>query len=166
MKPGEQRHAGDMENARLRIGPGTDAGLEHFHDGADDMIDEEPEKQHACLDRERHQKQEVVARQSGTAQITQIRTDDQCHHGAAEQTGPGLLHAKADELVGKGGCRALRRPARQQRLAGSERRGRRPLGRGTGGRSNGPEIVQGGKPEARLPPAWRETWFEKARTTA
>jgi hypothetical protein len=160
-----------VENARLRIGPGTDAGLEYFHDGADDMIDEddfglvkslEPEKQHARLDRERHQKQEVVARQSGAARIPEIRTDDQCHHGAAEQTGPGLLHAEADELVGEGGCRTLRRPARQPRLAGNERRERRPLGCGTGGRSDRSEIVQGGNPRRNCPPAWRETWFEKA----
>ena len=77
---GEQRHAGDVEDARLRIDPGADAGLEHFHDGADDVEDEddlglvqrlELEGQHGGLDGERHQEQEIVAREQGAARIPQ-----------------------------------------------------------------------------------------------
>ena len=162
---GKQRHAGDVENTRLRIDPGADAGLEHFHDGADHVINEndlglveglELERQHGGLDGERHQEHEIVARQKRAARVPQRRADDQRNHGAAEQTGPGLLHAEADELVDERGYRTLRRPAAEPGLTINEPRQRRPLGRGAGGLADGFGIVQAAGPGggAGLRPAW------------
>ena len=53
------------------------------------------------------------------------------HHGAAEQAGPGLLEAEADELVGEGGRAALAAqwPSAPRRDEAGERR---PVGGGAG----------------------------------
>src|SRR5947207_11699280 len=38
---GEQRHAADAEETRLRVNPGADRGLEDLHYGADEMVDQD-----------------------------------------------------------------------------------------------------------------------------
>jgi hypothetical protein len=128
-----------VKDARLRIDPGANAGLEHFHQRTDDVIDEndlglveglELEKQHAGLNCERHQKQEIVARERGAVRIPEMRADNQRYHRAAEQARPSLLHAEANKLIGEGGCRPLRCPTTQAGLSGNEADQRRPQGRG------------------------------------
>jgi hypothetical protein len=39
-EPRKERHAGHAEEIRLRINPGAGAGLEHLHDRADNVEDE------------------------------------------------------------------------------------------------------------------------------
>ncbi len=134
---GEQRHAGDAEERRFGIDPGADAGLEYFHDRADDVEQENDlgllqrlqlERQHTDLDRERGEKEKIVARQRRPARIPQMRTDEQRHHRPAEQAGPSLLHAEAKKLVAEGRRRPLARPMAELRLRIDEGRERRPAG--------------------------------------
>ena len=47
----------------------------------------------------RGQHQEVVAGERGALRIEQVRADQQRQHQRAEQAGPALLDAEADEFV-------------------------------------------------------------------
>jgi hypothetical protein len=104
----EQRHAADAQDGRLRIDPGADRGLEDLHRRADDVEDQDDlgllpglqlESEHGDLDDDRGDDEEVVAGEPGALRIEQVRPDQQRQHQRAEQTGPALLDAEADEFV-------------------------------------------------------------------
>ena len=68
---GEQRHARDPEEIRLRIDPGADRGLEDFHYRADGVIDQDDfgllprlhaQREQRGLDRDHAEEEEIVAR--------------------------------------------------------------------------------------------------------
>jgi hypothetical protein len=97
--------------------------------------------QHGDLDRDRRQEDEIVASQRHAARVPDIGPDEQRQHGAAEQTGPGLLHAEADKFVDEGGERPLRRPLRKLRL-GSDKPGKRLPAGGTLARAGVRQVLQ------------------------
>jgi hypothetical protein len=143
MKPEKQRHAGDAEESVLGIDPRSDRGLEHLHGGADDVEQQDDlglferlqaEPEHSGL---RGEEEKIVARQGRVARIDRIDRDQQAHHDAAEQAGPGLLHAEADEFLHEGGGAALAGPMAEPRLHLDEASERRPQGGGAGARAPG-----------------------------
>jgi hypothetical protein len=71
-----------------------------------------------------------------------MRADDQRYHGAAEQAGPGLLHAEANKFIEERRDPALLGSAPKPYVGGDEAGERRPLRGGTFGRPNWLEIVQ------------------------
>lgn len=102
----------------------------------------ELEAQHRDLDRERGEEHEVVAAEHGVARIPEIGADDQRHHRAAEQAGPGLLDPEAHELVGERGPPAAAGPVANALLDGDEPGERRPDGGRAGLRSVGRALEQ------------------------
>src|SRR6202035_1112753 len=71
---------------------------------------------------------EIVVREPGVARVDEIGRDDQADHDAAEQAGPRLFHAEAEELVDGGGEAPLAGPVAELRLALDETGERRPDG--------------------------------------
>jgi hypothetical protein len=135
MKPEKSGTPSDAEERVLRIDPRSDRGLEHLHGGADEVKEQddfrlveglEAEVQHPGLHGERRKEEEVVARQGGIARIDQIGRDDEAHHDAAEQAGPRLLHAEAEEFVDEGSRAPLAGPMAELSLHRNEARERRP----------------------------------------
>ena len=101
------------------IDPGADRGLEDLHRRADHMEDQDDlgllpglqlEGEHGDLDGDGGDDEEVVAGEPGALRIEQVRADQQRQHQRAEQAGPALLDAEADELVERVGGAALLGP--------------------------------------------------------
>ena len=87
-------------------------------------------RQQRGLNGEHAEKQEVVARKHRVRRIEAPGADHQRHRDAAEQAGPGLLDAEAQEFVNRRGPAALRHQQAEAMLAGDEAAQRRPVGRG------------------------------------
>jgi hypothetical protein len=126
---GEQRHAADPEQARFGIDPRSDAGLEELHGGADDVEDQdhlgfldrlEAESEHRGLDGEGGQEHEIVTGERGAGRVPTMGRQDERDHQPAEQAGPGLLYAEADEFVDTGARGPLLRPSPEPLLGGNE----------------------------------------------
>ena len=105
---GEQRHAADAEEIRLRINPGAGLRLEDLHRRSDEMVDQDhlcfirclqPARKQRDLNRDHAEKQKVVARKPRARRIEPPGGDHQEHSDPAEQAGPALLQAEAQEFV-------------------------------------------------------------------
>ncbi len=83
---GEERHRADVEQAGFGIHPGAGLRLEQFHDRANEVEGEDDlglrpafqaKGQHGRLDRERRQRQEIIAVQRGVGGIEKMRRQQQ-----------------------------------------------------------------------------------------
>ncbi len=59
----------------------------------------EPEKQHAGLNRDGAQGEEIIAGEGRIPGIEEMRAEQQCQHQRAEQAGPALLEPEQQEFV-------------------------------------------------------------------
>ena len=136
---GEQRHAADPEEIRLRVNPGAGLRLEDLHRRSDDMIDQD----HLCLvrclqfpceqrdlNRDHAEKQKIVARKPRCRRIEPPGRDHQENGDPAEQAGPALLHAEAEKFVKRRCPAAARHEAAEPIFARDEGAQRRPDGGG------------------------------------
>jgi len=130
---GEQRHAADAQDRLFGVDPGADRGLEDLHGRADHMEDEddlgllpglEPEGEHAGLDQQRGQEQEIVAGNVRPLGVGGVRRYEESEHQSAKQACPSLLHAEAAELIDERPPRLLLCPRSKARLGINEARQR------------------------------------------
>ena len=136
---GEQRHATDAEEIRLRVNPGADLRLEDLHRRSDEMIDQDHLGLVRCLqfpceqrdlNRDHAEKQKVVARKPRCRRIEPPGCDHQEDGDAAEQAGPCLLHAETEEFVKRRCPAAAGHEAAEPIFARDEAAQRRPDGGG------------------------------------
>lgn len=96
-----------MKHAIPFVDPGTDARLEQFHPGADDVEQDDhaqlaqrlkPERHHQNLDGDGSERDEVVAREGSAIGIPHGCREQQNEHRRTEHAGPALLEREHREL--------------------------------------------------------------------
>ncbi len=101
------------------------------------------EREHADLNRDGREKQKIVARERSTTRIPKRGRDDERNHQPAEEAGPCLLDAEADELIRpRAQTPAVRGPAADRGFCVDESRKRRPEASGASFRCVGFGLVQ------------------------
>src|SRR5699024_4516407 len=108
----EQGHGTDVEPAAGSVVPRTVRGLEDLHARAHDMEDDDDDEltaglesggEHADLDEDGEDDEQIVARQPGVVRMEAGSKDDGSEHEGAEQARPRLLDPEGEELLHAGG---------------------------------------------------------------